>query len=112
MGTQHAQRVVVKRNTYREDNPQRVVTSNQWPVQTCTTAVKWNEIHVHVTMFVSVCTIISRQVYYMPHYAITMMYRSMCTTMQACAQVSQWEHMHFYVLCVNCKEITTRNHCN
>ena len=35
MGTQHAQRVVVQRNTCTEDNPQRVGTSNQWPVQTC-----------------------------------------------------------------------------
>ena len=43
--------------------------------------------HVHVTMFVSVCTIITRQVYCMPHYAITMMYRSMFVTMQVCAQV-------------------------
>ena len=36
MGTQHAQRVVVKRNTCTEDNTQRVGTSNQWPVQSCT----------------------------------------------------------------------------
>ena len=28
---------------------------------------KWNRIHVHVTMFVSVCTINTRQVYCMPH---------------------------------------------
>ena len=33
--TQHALRVVVKRNTCTEDNTQRVGTSNQWPVQTC-----------------------------------------------------------------------------
>ena len=39
MGTQHAQRVVVKRNTFTEDNTQRVGTSNEWPVQTITTAV-------------------------------------------------------------------------
>ena len=31
--------VVVKRNTCTEDNTQRVGTSNQWPVQTCTTEV-------------------------------------------------------------------------
>ena len=40
--------------------------------------------HVHVTMSVSVCIIISRQVYCMSHYA---MYRSMCATMQAGAQM-------------------------
>ena len=67
MGTQRAQRIVVKRNTCTEDNTQRVGTSNQWPVQTCTTAVKWNRMHVRVTMFVSVCTIIIKQVYCMPH---------------------------------------------
>ena len=42
MGAQHAQRVVVKRNTCTDgtcNNTQRVGTSNQWPVQTCITAV-------------------------------------------------------------------------
>ena len=69
MGAQHAQRVVVKRNTCTEDmckNTHRVGTSNQWPVQTCTTASSlinaWNRMHVHVTMFVNVCTIITRQI--------------------------------------------------
>ena len=66
MGTQNAQRVAVKRNTCTEDtynDRQRVGTSvkSQWPVETCTAAVKWNRMHMHVTMFVSVCINIIRQ---------------------------------------------------
>ena len=45
---------------------------------------QFNKTHAHVTMFVSVCTIITRQ---NMDYAITMMYRFVCATMQACAQV-------------------------
>ena len=29
-----------------------------------------------------------------------------------CTSVSQWERMHVHALCVSCKEIATRNHCN
>ena len=29
-----------------------------------------------------------------------------------CTSVSLWERMHVHALCVSCKEITTRNHCN
>ena len=39
MGTQPAQNVVVNRSTCTENTWKRVGTSNQWPVQTCTTAV-------------------------------------------------------------------------
>ena len=124
-GAQHAQRVVVKRNSCTEDtcnNTQRVVTSNQWPVQTCTTAAvnKWNRMYLHVTMFVR-CVYhhcqtgllyatymynylhqLYVQVYCVLEFAITMMYRSMCATMQACAtSVSQHERMHVRALCVS-----------
>ena len=71
MGTQHAQRVVVKRNTCTEDNAQRVGTSISGLYKHAQQQFnKWNRMHVHV----SVCTIITR---HMPHYAITIMYRSM-----------------------------------
>ena len=61
---QHAQRIVVKRNTCTEDkcnNTQSVGTSSQSPIKTCTFN-KWNRMHVHDTISVSVCIIISRQV--------------------------------------------------
>ena len=81
MGTQHAQRVglVVKRNTCTEDR----CTIHRESVHQISGLYKhakqqfnkWNRMHVHVTMYVSVIT---RQVYYcMPHYAITMMCKSM-----------------------------------
>ena len=75
MGTQHAQRVVVNRNTCTEDtcnNTQRVGTSDQWPYKHAQQQFnKWNRMHVHVTMFASVCTISARQGYCMPHTCIT-----------------------------------------
>ena len=66
MGTQHTQRVAVKRNTCTEDtynNRPRVGTSvkSQWPVEACTTVLKWNRMQMRVTMFVSVCINIIRQ---------------------------------------------------
>ena len=61
-------------NTCTEDNTQRVGASNQWHVHMHMHAQqqfdKWNRMHVHVTMFVSVCTIITRQIYGMPHTCI------------------------------------------
>ena len=80
MGTQHAQRVVVKRNTCTEDNTQRVSTSisglYKHAQQQFNNGIECN---VRVTMFVSVCTIITGQdyCYCMPHHAIMIMYRSM-----------------------------------
>ena len=87
--------------------------------------------HVHVTMFVSVCTISTRQVYCMPHTCITIWYVQaycvlecmrichyddvqvhVCNNASVCTSVSQYKRMHVHALCVSCKEITTRNHCN
>ena len=112
MGTEHAQRVIVKRYTCTEDTCKRVGTSNQWPVAQ-QQFNKWNRMHVHVTMFVSVCTIITRQVYCMPHACITIWYVQvycvlecvrichyddvqvhMCNNARVCTSVSQHERMH------------------
>ena len=88
--------------------------------------------YVHVTMFVSVCTIITRQVYYMPHTCITLWYVQVFCVFECvrichyddgqvhvcnnaasvCTSVSQHERIHDHALCVSCKEITIRNHCN
>ena len=56
MGTQHAQGVVVKRNTCTEDtcnNTQRVSTAISGLYKLAQQQFnKWNGMHVHVTMFV------------------------------------------------------------
>ena len=78
MGTQHAQRVVVKRNTCTEDlcnNTHRVGTSNQWPVQHNSSY----RMHVHVTMYVSVCT--------MHHYQTGLLYATYMYNHLVCASV-------------------------
>ena len=86
---------------------------------------KWNRMHVHVTMFVSVCTISNRLVYCMPHHTcITIWYVQVycvlecvrichyddvqvhvCNNASVCTSVSQYERMHVHALCMNCKEI-------
>ena len=73
MGTQHAQKGVVKRSTSREKYVQNTVEKHAQsqmvqiisPRQTCTRAVTWNRMHVHATMCVCVCAIIT-QVYSLP----------------------------------------------
>ena len=65
MGTQHALRVVVKRNTCTDDtcnNAQLVHQISGLYKHAQQQFNRWNRMHVHVTMFVSVCTIITRQV--------------------------------------------------
>ena len=125
VGIQHAQRVVVKGNTCTEDTCMctihRVGTSNQGlykhAQQQCN---KWNKMHLHVTMFVSVCTIITRQVYCMTHTYLrvsTVWYVQVycvfgygrichcddvqvhvCNNASVCTSVSQHERMHAHVL--------------
>ena len=65
--------------------------------------------HVHVTMFVhhnqtgllnaTLC-----------HYDDVQVH--VCNNASVCTSVSQHERRHVPALCVNCKEITTRNNCN
>ena len=68
--------VILQLNTHREELQKAVVVEktymqnteegsasigyrnwewNQWPLQTCTQALKWNRMHVHVTMCVCMC---------------------------------------------------------
>ena len=127
MGTQHAQRVVVKRNICTEDNTQRVGTSNQWPVQNMHISSLINGIEcMCMSQCLCVCTISNRLVYCMPHHTcITIWYVQVycvlecvrichyddvqvhvCNNASVCTSVSQHECMHVHALCVNCKEIT------
>ena len=74
-----------------------------------------NRMHLHVTMFV--CTIITRQVYCMPHTCIIIWYVHVLGCLRIClyddvqvhvcnnasvyTSVSQHEHMHVHVPCVS-----------
>ena len=62
MGTQHAQRVVAKRNTCTEDTYNNIQSQYIKSVAYTKMHNSSYRMHVHVTMFVSVCTSITRQV--------------------------------------------------
>ena len=91
---------------------------------------EWN-----VTIIVNVCAISTRPVYCMPHtctstcicyaqvYCVLECVRichyynvqvHVCNNASVCISVNQHECMHVHALhvCVNCKEISTRNQCN
>ena len=83
MGTQHAQRVVVKSNTCTEDtcnNTQRVGTSNQWLYKHAQQQFNgWNRMHVDVAMLVSVCS--------MHHFQTGLLYVTYMHKHLVCASV-------------------------
>ena len=81
---------------------------------------QFNRMHVYVTLFVSVCTIITRQFYCMQHTCIAIWYEQVycvlecmglchyddvqvhvCNNASVCTSVSQHERMHVHALCVS-----------
>ena len=122
MGTQPAQRVAVKRNTLqrmcaiRRELIYQISGLYKHPQQQFN---KWYRMYVHVTMFVSVCTIIPRKVFVLPHTCITLWYVQVycvlecvrichygdvqvyvCNNASVYTSVSQYERMHIHALCV------------
>ena len=79
-----------------------------------------NRMHVNVTMFVSMCTIITRC---MPHTCITIWYVQVYCILE-CGRICHYDDVQVHVCnnasvcisvrapCTMCKETTPQNHCN
>ena len=110
MGTQHAQRVVVKRNTGTEDTCKihrelvHKISGLYNHAQQCS-LIKC----MCMSKYLSVCVpSVSTGLLYatLCHYDDVQVH--VCNNASVCTSVSKHERMHVHALCVSCKEITTR----
>ena len=108
MGTQHAQRVLVKRNTciYVQQYTESVHQISGLYKHAQQQFNKRNRMHVDVTMYVSVCTIITRQVYCMPHICLTIWYVQVYCVIE-CVRIGHYDDVQKVHVCNNASVCTS-----